>query len=143
MFFLILYFNSSKNLFLRLFFFFFFLMIRRPPRSTLFPYTTLFRSQVDLAAITKTANQLTGFRIDCQEVWRPNRQDAFVASVTPISNAPGRGTIQRLRARFGRLLDPDRLARRGVKRFNQADAIRSIKCTVDHQRRRTEQARDR
>src|SRR5260221_13313301 len=27
--------------------FFFFLMIRRPPRSTLFPYTTLFRSLVD------------------------------------------------------------------------------------------------
>src|SRR3712207_8949357 len=27
-----------------LFVFFFFLMIRRPPRSTLFPYTTLFRS---------------------------------------------------------------------------------------------------
>src|SRR2546422_6146801 len=27
-------------------FFFFFLMIRRPPRSTLFPYTTLFRSLV-------------------------------------------------------------------------------------------------
>src|SRR5207253_11262689 len=27
------------------YFFFFFLMIRRPPRSTLFPYTTLFRSQ--------------------------------------------------------------------------------------------------
>src|SRR5712672_3968071 len=29
-----------------LFFFFFFLMIRRPPRSTLFPYTTLFRSEI-------------------------------------------------------------------------------------------------
>src|SRR2546422_11754076 len=28
-------------------FFFFFLMIRRPPRSTLFPYTTLFRSGRD------------------------------------------------------------------------------------------------
>src|SRR2546430_10736182 len=28
-----------------LLFFFFFLMIRRPPRSTLFPYTTLFRSE--------------------------------------------------------------------------------------------------
>src|SRR3712207_8516500 len=27
--------------------FFFFLMIRRPPRSTLFPYTTLFRSAVE------------------------------------------------------------------------------------------------
>src|SRR2546430_17642666 len=30
--------------FIHIFFFFFFLMIRRPPRSTLFPYTTLFRS---------------------------------------------------------------------------------------------------
>src|SRR5438094_7137853 len=29
-------------------FFFFFLMIRRPPRSTLFPYTTLFRSEVEI-----------------------------------------------------------------------------------------------
>src|SRR5438132_10267323 len=30
-------------------FLFFFLMIRRPPRSTLFPYTTLFRSYLSLA----------------------------------------------------------------------------------------------
>src|SRR5260370_25840399 len=30
-----------------IFLFFFFLMIRRPPRSTLFPYTTLFRSEPD------------------------------------------------------------------------------------------------
>src|SRR5687767_15209777 len=29
---------------LQLHFYFFFLMLRRPPRSTLFPYTTLFRS---------------------------------------------------------------------------------------------------
>src|SRR2546430_17649068 len=29
---------------------FFFLMIRRPPRSTLFPYTTLFRSEFAVAA---------------------------------------------------------------------------------------------
>src|SRR6266404_1265563 len=33
------------------FFFFFFLMIRRPPRSTLFPYTTLFRSRAGPARI--------------------------------------------------------------------------------------------
>src|SRR6266496_6303321 len=33
-----------SSYFLSSFFFFFFLMIRRPPRSTLFPYTTLFRS---------------------------------------------------------------------------------------------------
>src|SRR5215467_15110189 len=32
-----------------LFFVFFFLMIRRPPRSTLFPYTTLFRSPASQA----------------------------------------------------------------------------------------------
>src|SRR5208337_3995881 len=31
---------------LSFFVFFFFLMIRRPPRSTLFPYTTLFRSRI-------------------------------------------------------------------------------------------------
>src|SRR5258708_10490556 len=33
-------------------FFFFFLMIRRPPRSTLFPYTTLFRSVMTSTRIT-------------------------------------------------------------------------------------------
>src|SRR5438034_11404346 len=31
---------------------FFFLIIRRPPRSTLFPYTTLFRSEVVVWALT-------------------------------------------------------------------------------------------
>src|SRR5256885_9565517 len=41
--------------------FFFFLMIRRPPRSTLFPYTTLFRSalQMDEAAWKKTLEDVT------------------------------------------------------------------------------------
>src|SRR5438876_11395701 len=37
------------------FFMFFFLMIRRPPRSTLFPYTTLFRSQRVLALLEQRA----------------------------------------------------------------------------------------
>src|SRR3712207_8272297 len=31
----------------------FFLMIRRPPRSTLFPYTTLFRSEADDPSVTE------------------------------------------------------------------------------------------
>src|SRR6516162_1075860 len=39
-------FTSSLSFMSFIFFFFFFLMIRRPPRSTLFPYTTLFRSDV-------------------------------------------------------------------------------------------------
>src|SRR5215467_15594590 len=38
------------------FFFFFFLMIRRPPRSTLFPYTTLFRSAVRVADSASSEN---------------------------------------------------------------------------------------
>src|SRR5256885_6989246 len=38
------------------FFFFFFLMIRRPPRSTLFPYTTLFRSH-NIGTMCLTGNQ--------------------------------------------------------------------------------------
>src|SRR5258707_5226139 len=47
--------------------FFFFLMIRRPPRSTLFPYTTLFRSvvAVDPEKSDRTgpaARQVTGVR---------------------------------------------------------------------------------
>src|SRR2546422_4628964 len=36
-------------------FFFFFLMIRRPPRSTLFPYTTLFRSLQLLQPVLRVA----------------------------------------------------------------------------------------
>src|SRR2546430_11016962 len=36
-----------------MFLFFFFLMIRRPPRSTLFPYTTLFRSTAGISFVAK------------------------------------------------------------------------------------------
>src|SRR3712207_7195715 len=39
---------------------FFFLMIRRPPRSTLFPYTTLFRSKTDLAGANLSHANLAG-----------------------------------------------------------------------------------
>src|SRR2546429_5196882 len=38
--------------------FFFFLMIRRPPRSTLFPYTTLFRSHQQLLAVAAGGGEL-------------------------------------------------------------------------------------
>src|SRR2546426_6779112 len=37
---------------------FFFLMIRRPPRSTLFPYTTLFRSRAGVDAVLAAAGAL-------------------------------------------------------------------------------------
>src|SRR5256886_8647050 len=35
---------------------FFFLMIRRPPRSTLFPYTTLFRSKTEVYRLARLRN---------------------------------------------------------------------------------------
>src|SRR5258708_32971423 len=38
---------------------FFFLMIRRPPRSTLFPYTTLFRSRTVAFAEVVTVGEMT------------------------------------------------------------------------------------
>src|SRR5207253_10537488 len=38
-------------------FIFFFLMIRRPPRSTLFPYTTLFRSQLSVFHVQHPSKQ--------------------------------------------------------------------------------------
>src|SRR2546427_8666168 len=44
------------------FFFFFFLMIRRPPRSTLFPYTTLFRSRIPAGAEGRGGYPLAGAR---------------------------------------------------------------------------------
>src|SRR5688572_32039514 len=40
--------------------FFFFLMIRRPPRSTLFPYTTLFRSSAGFDAFMEHMEGRTG-----------------------------------------------------------------------------------
>src|SRR5256885_10446960 len=37
---------------------FFFLMIRRPPRSTLFPYTTLFRSRIRFLDVIESLHQI-------------------------------------------------------------------------------------
>src|SRR5256885_8804635 len=50
---------------MHLFLFFFFLMIRRPPRSTLFPYTTLFRSvgAGDAGEEGGFAGELVGLRV--------------------------------------------------------------------------------
>src|SRR5437870_9529365 len=45
----------SAGVHVLIFFVFFFLMIRRPPRSTLFPYTTLFRSRLVAATSRRAA----------------------------------------------------------------------------------------
>src|SRR5437763_722753 len=61
--------NNFNNLytfcllfFLSLLLFFFFLMLRPPPRSTLFPYTTLFRSQHPVGACTDVRRGLAAER---------------------------------------------------------------------------------
>src|SRR2546422_6181407 len=55
--------------------FFFFLMIRRPPRSTLFPYTTLFRSQLfmqDMATGQRVPVATTGKALDFTPAFSPD-----------------------------------------------------------------------
>src|SRR4051812_49936383 len=44
--------------------FFFFLMLRRPPRSTLFPYTTLFRSQLREALTARVEAEQSAWLAD-------------------------------------------------------------------------------
>src|SRR2546422_8436593 len=58
--------------------FFFFLMIRRPPRSTLFPYTTLFRSRL-LRVVGAVPQGICGRRTQLQHAEHaihPARQGA-------------------------------------------------------------------
>src|ERR1043165_10123098 len=62
---------------------FFFLMIRRPPRSTLFPYTTLFRSR-KLNYVGKVG---TGFNADLIEELRSEEHTSELQSRGLISYA--------------------------------------------------------
>src|SRR3712207_8860255 len=59
--------------------YFFFLMIRRPPRSTLFPYTTLFRSR---------ACRRTSVRI--RDVWVARRAGRRLGVARPNRRRPAR-----------------------------------------------------
>src|SRR5438309_4551347 len=50
-------------------FFFFFLLIRRPPRSTLFPYTTLFRSLEEHGCGVMKAPEFTHLSLAERQAW--------------------------------------------------------------------------
>src|SRR5438105_8546269 len=56
--------GSSSSFMLFVYVFSFFLMIRRPPRSTLFPYTTLFRSAAIRAVGVETGGSNVQFAVD-------------------------------------------------------------------------------
>src|SRR5258707_2855176 len=62
--------------------FFFFLMIRRPPRSTLFPYTTLFRSRVIVlrGVSNLIGTSLIGMYIDEADVTRSEEHTSELQS---------------------------------------------------------------
>src|SRR2546427_3469538 len=55
---------------------FFFLMIRRPPRSTLFPYTTLFRSRYGAPLGSSVRARIYGRGFDRDATALPSGQDA-------------------------------------------------------------------
>src|SRR5206468_11722104 len=66
---------------------FFFLMIRRPPRSTLFPYTTLFRSVREGAAGVRRANRRVGedgARRQAEQGHRPPAEPPRAAGGRPL-----------------------------------------------------------
>src|SRR5258706_10428152 len=72
-------------------------MIRRPPRSTLFPYTTLFRSRgAHLSGLDPDRFGIDGFRFCCGALWivssgtRGLRQRHAYRSITVLF-AAGRG----------------------------------------------------
>src|SRR3712207_7418724 len=82
--------------------FFFFLMIRRPPRSTLFPYTTLFRSLAEL---------------DLQ----PPRQVEVVLAAHDVRDA----------ALAGLAVDPDdRLVRRSEEHTSELQSRQYLVCRL-------------
>src|SRR5438477_10129752 len=55
-----------------LFLLFFFLMLRRPPRSTLFPYTTLFRSRLSSSGATVMQATPATWRLLLESGWGGN-----------------------------------------------------------------------
>src|SRR5256885_9435243 len=69
---------------------FFFLMIRRPPRSTLFPYTTLFRS----------LGRFTGRRPDLRLPTALTSVAAVLTTWAPVLAWPGRAPLDRKSTRL-------------------------------------------
>src|SRR3712207_9366287 len=110
-------------------------MIRRPPRSTLFPYTTLFRS-VDPGSIDVTVEG-TALTV------RADRTALADDNVDWIATERPRGAYQR-RLMLGRDLDPERLTagyRDGVLTVTLpvAERAKPRRVAIDHEEARERQ----
>src|SRR2546427_6765131 len=105
--------------------FFFFLMIRRPPRSTLFPYTTLFRSAVSSrqrnAKNSEFASGSGRARRRCAQVLRCKRSEEHTSELQSQSNL-----VCRL------LLEKKKKNRRRTNGSNKNQTINTRECiTLD------------
>src|SRR2546430_5995697 len=90
--------------------FFFFLMIRRPPRSTLFPYTTLFRSQ---RGISVTSSVMQFPNRDCVvnllDTPGHERSEEHTSELQSQSNLVCRLLLEKKKTKYRQhLLDPTR-----------------------------------
>src|SRR2546430_10928129 len=81
-----------------LFWFFFFLMIRRPPRSTLFPYTTLFRSDQRAQPVERRDRE--GVRALGQQRVQP-RSEEHTSELQSQSNLVCRLLLEKKKSRLG------------------------------------------
>src|SRR2546430_16765552 len=79
---------------------FFFLMIRRPPRSTLFPYTTLFRSSS--SATRRSAKR--GSRCRSTSVSTPGRSEEHTSELQSQSNLVCRLLLEKKKNNLRRVL---------------------------------------
>src|SRR2546430_13556744 len=96
---------------------FFFLMIRRPPRSTLFPYTTLFRSprRVAARAIASRIAHEQGWTLGREVGWQirfeRNRSEEHTSELQSQSNLVCRLLLEKKKGRMAATDVRDRLAR--------------------------------
>src|SRR3712207_6994524 len=99
-------------------------MIRRPPRSTLFPYTTLFRS---LAMIIVGANDVTHrvpMAAACRDLGKAVRRLRDAGAVVVVGTTPDLGTVKPL-------LQPLRtVARRSEEHTSELQSRQYLVCRL-------------
>src|SRR2546430_7708437 len=92
-------------------------MIRRPPRSTLFPYTTLFRSlhkrQCPAAFIKAVGAEMVCWfhfsSLDRAQVLQWNRSEEHTSELQSQSNLVCRLLLEKKTATLNQVTDPDRI----------------------------------
>src|SRR3989441_9374597 len=112
-------------------------MIRRPPRSTLFPYTTLFRSLVPRLATEVPSIANNGTSADGKNYTFQLRQDVVFHDLTPMTARDVAASFRRLlaiHAPVGPSLILDRLMTNLISTFADTDCNPSIPgrqdCTI-------------